>query len=69
MLKAAGLVAPSTHTISYTLRPQDPLPEVRSRWRDLIEYADALGVHYLGGSTAVFRSSILLTSISASLSE
>ena len=50
LLGSAGLVAPSSHTLSYILSPQSQLSEVRPRWEKLIEYAAGLGVHYLGGS-------------------
>ena len=50
ILSSAGLVAPSSHTLSYVLSPRHPLSEVRSRWEELIEYATELGVRYLGGS-------------------
>jgi sugar phosphate isomerase/epimerase len=50
LLGSAGLVAPSSHTLSYILNPQSQLSEVRPRWEKLIEYAAELGVHYLGGS-------------------
>ena len=50
MLDSVGLVAPSSHTLSYVLSPRLQLTEVQSRWTGLIEYASELGVHYLGGS-------------------
>jgi sugar phosphate isomerase/epimerase len=50
LLSSTGLAAPSCHTLSYVLRPQYPLSEVRARWEGLIQYASALGAHYLGGS-------------------
>jgi sugar phosphate isomerase/epimerase len=50
LLSSAGLVAPSSHTLSYILSARSPLSEVRPRWEKLIEYAAELGVHYLGGS-------------------
>jgi sugar phosphate isomerase/epimerase len=50
ILSSAGLVAPSSHTLSYVLRPGDELSEVRPQWEELIKYATELGVHYLGGS-------------------
>ena len=52
LVSSAGLVAPSSHTLAYVLRPQDQLSEVRSRWEKLIEYATELGVHFLGGSVS-----------------
>jgi len=50
LLSSAGLVAPSSHTLSYILSPRSQLSEVRRRWEKLVEYATELGVHYLGGS-------------------
>ena len=52
ILSSAGLVAPSSHTLAYVLRPQYSHSEVTSRWAKLIEYAAELGVRYLGGSVA-----------------
>ena len=50
LLSTAGLMAPSSHMLSYVLKPEYPLAEVRSRWDELIDDAAELGVHYLGGS-------------------
>ncbi len=50
LLSSAGLVAPSSHTLSYSLRPRYQLSEAKSRWEPLIEYAGEIGVRYLGGS-------------------
>ena len=50
LLSSAGLVAPSSHTLSYVLSARSQLSEVRRDWEKLIEYAAELGVHCLGGS-------------------
>ena len=50
LVTAAGLVAPSSHTLSYVLSPRSQLSAVRLDWEKLIEFAAGLGVHYMGGS-------------------
>jgi sugar phosphate isomerase/epimerase len=50
LVSSAGLVAPSSHTLSYVLSPRSQHSEVRLDWEKLIAYAAELGVHYLGGS-------------------
>jgi sugar phosphate isomerase/epimerase len=50
LLRSAGLVAPSSHTLPYSLSAGDQLSEVKSRWEVLVEFAGEVGVHYLGGS-------------------
>ena len=50
LVSSAGLVAPSSHTLSYVLSPRSQLSAVRLDWEKLIEFAAGLGVHYMGGS-------------------
>lgn len=50
LLRSAGLVAPSSHTASYSLSPRSRFSGVRRDWEKLIEYATGIGVHHLGGS-------------------
>ena len=50
ILSSSGLMAPSSHTLSYVLSPRYSISENRTRWHDLIQYAADLGLHYLGAS-------------------
>ena len=50
ILSSSGLVAPSSHTLSYVLSPRYSISENRTRWHELIKYAAELGVRYLGAS-------------------
>lgn len=50
ILSLSGLMAPSSHTLSYVLSPRYSISENRTRWHELIQYAAELGLHYLGGS-------------------
>jgi sugar phosphate isomerase/epimerase len=49
LLNSAGLVAPSSHMMSYAIKPEYQISEVKSHWAALIDDATELGVHYLGG--------------------